>query len=130
MMRAIGIPVEMFTVIFAIGRMPGWIANYREVSENEAGRIYRPAADICWRAAGVLRTHRSSRKGVRQIIIQCVAFPKGRGNRRGSSPRRKSSVGQEQCKKGKYGKAAELFDRITTSDQFVKVPDFTGLRTA
>jgi citrate synthase len=42
MMRAIGIPVEMFTVIFAIGRMPGWIANYREVSENEAGRICRP----------------------------------------------------------------------------------------
>jgi citrate synthase len=42
MMRAIGIPLEMFTVIFAIGRMPGWIANYREVSETEAGRICRP----------------------------------------------------------------------------------------
>jgi citrate synthase len=42
MMRAIGIPAEMFTVIFAIGRMPGWIANYREVSESEAGRITRP----------------------------------------------------------------------------------------
>jgi citrate synthase len=41
-MRAIGIPVEMFTVIFAIGRMPGWIANYREVSESESGRICRP----------------------------------------------------------------------------------------
>jgi citrate synthase len=42
MMRAIGIPLEMFTVIFAIGRMPGWIANYREVSENKTGRICRP----------------------------------------------------------------------------------------
>ncbi len=42
MMRAIGIPLEMFTVIFAIGRMPGWIANYREVSATEAGRICRP----------------------------------------------------------------------------------------
>jgi citrate synthase len=41
-MRAIGIPVEMFTVIFAIGRMPGWIANYREVYEDPASRIYRP----------------------------------------------------------------------------------------
>jgi citrate synthase len=41
-MRAIGIPQEMFTVIFAIGRIPGWIANYREVSANEAGRICRP----------------------------------------------------------------------------------------
>jgi citrate synthase len=41
-MRAIGIPVEMFTVIFAIGRMPGWIANYKEVMEDGATRIYRP----------------------------------------------------------------------------------------
>ncbi len=41
-MRAIGIPLEMFTVMFAIGRMPGWIANYREVLEDPSGRIYRP----------------------------------------------------------------------------------------
>lgn len=41
-MRAIGIPTEMFTVIFAIGRMPGWIANYKEVIEDAHGRIYRP----------------------------------------------------------------------------------------
>jgi len=41
-MRAIGIPIEMFTVIFAIGRMPGWIANYREVLEDPNSRIYRP----------------------------------------------------------------------------------------
>ena len=39
MMRAIGIPLQMFTVIFAIGHMPGWIANYREVSESADGRI-------------------------------------------------------------------------------------------
>jgi citrate synthase len=42
MMRALGIPLEMFTVIFAIGRMPGWIANYHEVSQTEGGRICRP----------------------------------------------------------------------------------------
>src|SRR5512146_3278918 len=41
-MRAIGIPIEMFTVIFAIGRMPGWIANYKEVMESPTSRIYRP----------------------------------------------------------------------------------------
>ena len=41
-MRAIGIPVEMFTVIFAIGRMPGWIANFKEVMEDPQIRIYRP----------------------------------------------------------------------------------------
>jgi len=41
-MRAIGIPLEMFTVIFAIGRMPGWIANFKEVMEDGQTRIYRP----------------------------------------------------------------------------------------
>ncbi len=41
-MQAIGIPVEMFTVIFAIGRMLGWIANYRELNATKGGRICRP----------------------------------------------------------------------------------------
>ncbi|MCE1230186.1 MAG: citrate synthase [Firmicutes bacterium] len=41
-LKAIGIPSEMFTVIFAIGRMPGWIANYKEVIESSDSRIYRP----------------------------------------------------------------------------------------
>ncbi len=41
-MRALGIPVNMFTVIFAIGRSAGWIANWREVATNPKGRIYRP----------------------------------------------------------------------------------------
>ncbi len=41
-MRAIGIPTNMFTVIFAIGRAPGQIANWREVASNPKGRIYRP----------------------------------------------------------------------------------------
>jgi citrate synthase len=41
-MRALAIPVEMFTVIFAIGRMPGWIANYKEIADDPKGRIYRP----------------------------------------------------------------------------------------
>ena len=41
-MRAIGIPLDMFTVMFAIGRAPGWIANWREVHQEEKGKIYRP----------------------------------------------------------------------------------------
>jgi len=42
LMRAIGIPLNMFTVMFAIGRMPGWIANWKELRENPKGRINRP----------------------------------------------------------------------------------------
>ncbi|TWT40271.1 Citrate synthase 1 [Phycisphaerae bacterium RAS1] len=41
-MRALGIPTDMFTVIFAIGRMPGWVAHWREVNLNPNGRISRP----------------------------------------------------------------------------------------
>jgi citrate synthase len=41
-MRALGIPTSMFTVIFAIGRLPGWIAHWREVHTNTSGRIDRP----------------------------------------------------------------------------------------
>jgi citrate synthase len=41
-MRAIGIPMNMFTTMFAIGRAPGYIANWREVAMNPKGRIYRP----------------------------------------------------------------------------------------
>ncbi|MEM1110248.1 MAG: citrate synthase [Planctomycetota bacterium] len=40
-MRAMGIPSDMFTVMFAIGRMPGWIANWKEVRDTKS-RIYRP----------------------------------------------------------------------------------------
>lgn len=32
--RAIGIPTEMFTVMFALGRLPGWIAQWKEMREN------------------------------------------------------------------------------------------------
>lgn len=41
-MRAAQIPLNMFTVLFAIGRLPGWIANWREVHLNPKARIYRP----------------------------------------------------------------------------------------
>jgi citrate synthase len=41
-MRAIGIPTNMFTVMFAIGRLPGWIAHWREVRIAPVQRIDRP----------------------------------------------------------------------------------------
>lgn len=40
-MRALNIPEDMFTVMFALGRMPGWIANWKEVGDQNS-RIYRP----------------------------------------------------------------------------------------
>jgi len=41
-LRAIGIPVNMFTVMFAIGRLPGWIAHWWEQNQDPEDRIARP----------------------------------------------------------------------------------------
>jgi citrate synthase len=40
--RAMGIPTEMFTVMFALGRLPGWIAQWKEMTEDPKARISRP----------------------------------------------------------------------------------------
>ena len=40
--RAMGFPTDFFTVLFAMGRLPGWIAQYRELIENPGSKIYRP----------------------------------------------------------------------------------------
>jgi citrate synthase len=41
-LRAIGIPTNMFTVMFAIGRLPGWIAQWKESMDDPQWRITRP----------------------------------------------------------------------------------------
>jgi citrate synthase len=40
--KALGVPVNMFTVLFAIGRMPGWIAQWLEMRSDPSNRICRP----------------------------------------------------------------------------------------
>ncbi len=40
--RAMGIPVNMFTVMFALGRLPGWIAQWKEMRDDPKMRINRP----------------------------------------------------------------------------------------
>jgi citrate synthase len=39
---ALGFPVDMFTVLFAIGRVPGWVAHWREMMRDPESRIGRP----------------------------------------------------------------------------------------
>ena len=41
-MKAVGLPVNMFTVMFSIGRMPGWIAQWKEQHDEAGARISRP----------------------------------------------------------------------------------------
>jgi citrate synthase len=40
--RAMGIPTDMFTVMFALGRLPGWIAHWKELRNDPSSRINRP----------------------------------------------------------------------------------------
>ena len=40
--RAMGIPLKMFTVMFALGRLPGWIAQWKEMNDDPNNRINRP----------------------------------------------------------------------------------------
>jgi citrate synthase len=40
--RAMGIPTNMFTVMFALGRLPGWIAHWKELRDDSTSRINRP----------------------------------------------------------------------------------------
>jgi len=42
MYRSLGIPTRMFTVMFALGRLPGWIAQWKEMRTDDKPRIYRP----------------------------------------------------------------------------------------
>ncbi len=40
--RAMGIPTNMFTVMFALGRLPGWIAHWKEMRSDASAKIHRP----------------------------------------------------------------------------------------
>jgi citrate synthase len=40
--RAMGFPTDMFTVLFAMGRLPGWISQWRELSADPQAKIFRP----------------------------------------------------------------------------------------
>jgi citrate synthase len=40
--RALGFPTNMFTVLFALGRLPGWVAHWREMTIDPATKIGRP----------------------------------------------------------------------------------------
>ncbi len=41
-LRTLGIPVTMFTVMFALGRLPGWIAHWKELMDDPEKKLFRP----------------------------------------------------------------------------------------
>ena len=59
--RALGIPTNMFTVMFAIGRTPGWIAHWKEMIEDPTTKIFRPRQIYTGPALDALRPARPAR---------------------------------------------------------------------
>ena len=56
--KAMGFPTEMFTVLFALGRLPGWIAQWREMIEDPRDQDRPSAPDLHRRDRARLRRHR------------------------------------------------------------------------
>ena len=62
--RAIGIPLNMFPVMFAIGRLPGWIAHWKEMIEDPTTR----SADHSKFISGRVKTNYVSMKNVKELL--------------------------------------------------------------
>lgn len=56
--RALGFPTEMFTVLFAIGRLPGWLSHWREMASDPRSRIFRPRQVYVGKAERKLKDRR------------------------------------------------------------------------
>ena len=71
-MRAIGIPTNMFTVMFAIGRMPGWIAHWKE--QHADGKLRSPGPDRSISGPANPITFRSSSEVDHRVFLTPVGL--------------------------------------------------------
>lgn len=71
-LRALNIPVNMYTVMFAIGRMPGWIAHWRELNSAGDPKIHRPRQVYTGRKITEWepRAERKPRRGFRPFWVR------------------------------------------------------------
>ena len=76
--RAMGFPTNMFTVLFALGRLPGWIAHWKEMMEDATTKIAPSAPDL---------------HGPDRCATTC---PMEKRERRASAPRRGSASSPSQ----------------------------------
>ena len=100
-LRAMGIPVNMFTVMFAMGRMPGWIAHWKEVRD---GTLYRPRQ--IYEGAG-LRGARGPVGGRRS----CCEWVASICERRSWGPRPPWQAAHHLCRNGRNGRRLDRYPR-------------------
>ena len=65
--RAMGIPVQMFTVLFAIGRLPGWIAHWKEMHADTGKTDLPPTANLHRLIPNARSYQSNSGRAVRQL---------------------------------------------------------------
>ena len=77
--KAMGFPTKMFTVLFALGRLPGWIAQWREMMDDPATKIGRPRQ--VYTGAGRARLRRRSTSAVNGWLTgDCAATATSAGS--------------------------------------------------
>ena len=108
--RAIGFPTNMFTVMFALGRLPGWIAHWKEMIEDADDEDRPPAPDLHrrdraqLRAAGrarvgcLLRGPRAAPPGRRRLPLSLHEVPRWRRTHVAPRPRsRRTTSSRDRC---------------------------------
>ena len=98
---AMGIPTKMFTVMFALGRLPGWIAQWKEMREDPKTRINRPRQiyTLAQRSASTVRSTSDRRL---RCVQACLAGRAG-------------AVQGDQISRCTRGRAAQYRRRRTRS---------------
>ena len=97
--KAMGFPTKMFTVLFALGRLPGWIAQWREMIERPGDQDRPPAPGLHRRDRARLR--RSGRAGL--IPDTAADRPDSAETRRTGAPRQTIRNGWGQVSKRVVG---------------------------
>ena len=69
--HAIGFPKNMFTNCFAIGRLPGWIAQWQEMIRDPETKIGRPRQVYTGPTARIVRSHRRPLSRCRRALPRC-----------------------------------------------------------
>ena len=76
--RALGIPTNMFTVMFALGRLPGWIAHWKEMVEDpdDQDRPARARSTPARPSPTTCRSKSASSRGALHVACRPLALPK------------------------------------------------------
>ena len=73
--RALGFPTRMFTVLFAMGRLPGWIANWKEMHDDPADTYRPPPPGVRGnRLTGLCAHHRTLRRSVMEYRALSIKY--------------------------------------------------------